>query len=387
MTAPYGPGTMPGYPPQQPMYPAQPQQPPLVYAQQPGYAPAPAQPQWPQQQQPPQMPPQYQGADLNARLSGPGIPQELQGRTVAEGLRYYGVMREEFVRMRQAQQQQTPLQGQPQQPQQPQQQPQGGYIPPQSAQPRVPQQGAPGQPVDPMRQYITDGLREVLPEMLAPVTQPLQQRQMQEVYGQVRARYPDWQQFEGDIMQSLVGANAQQLSSPEVLEAAYFHAKGRAMSRPPQQGGQPGPGYQPNWPLPQQPQQPYPYQAPAIPYQGQAPAFVEGPTPPAPAQYSPNGQAADPRDELFAKRFNVPVEVYRSWKQPQGQSHQLGVLRTPQQTIPQQQGNGQPAQPNFGPPQYPGFPPQQFAPQPQYQPPVPPGWFQPSLTNGDGYGR
>lgn len=394
MTAPYYPGTQPGQP-QQPIYPAQPG---VLYTQQPGFAPAPAYPQpgfappqyqqppqQPQYGQPPQLPQQFQGADLNARLGGPGIPPELQGRTVAEGLRYYGIMREEFARMRQ--QPQQPLQGQPgQQPQQPQQ-----PAPQFSAQPRVPQQGVPGQP-DPMRQYITDGLREVLPEMLAPLTAPITQRQVQETYGAVRSRYPDWAQFEGDIMQSLQGANAAQLSNPDVLEAAYFYAKGRGMSRPAQPQGQPG--YQPaGYPsyLPG-PQAPAGY-APPMPqqYSATAPAFVEGPTPPPPQSFSQNGQANDPRDELFARRFNVPVEVFRSWKTGQGQSSHLGVLRAPQQTVPQQQGNGQPMQPQYQQQPWQGGPqayqPQTFAPPAQYQQPVPQGYFQPSLTNGDGYGR
>lgn len=400
MTAPYNPGPMPGYQPQpqqppqyqQPMYPAGQ---PLQYNQQPGFAPAPAYgPQY-QPQQPAPLPQQFSGADLNARLGGPGIPQELQGRTVAEGLRYYGIMREEFMRQRQMQQGQQPLQGQPQQqpqsqPQQPQfQQPQQQPF---SAQPRVPgQQSAQG---DPMREYITQSLREVLPEMLAPVVLPAQQRAVQDTYTQVRSRYSDWQQYEGDIMQSLQGANAQQLSNPEVVEAAYFFAKGRAQSRAPQGQPQPpygtAPQYQPQWP--QQPQQAPPQQWPGYqpqPQFQQQPAFVEGPTPPAPSQFGPQGQQNDPRDEIFARRSNMPLEVYRSWKQQQGQSNQLGILKVPQAGIGPQQGNGQPQQPNYGPPQqqgYPVYPPQQFQPAPQFQQPQPPGWFQPSLNGaGNGY--
>jgi hypothetical protein len=382
VTAPYYPGTQPGQP-QQPMYPAQQ---PVIYTQQPGFAPAPApqygapapqyQPPPPPQygqppQQPAQLPPQFQGADLNARLGGPGIPPELQGRTVAEGLRFYGIMREEFARQRQ--QQPQPLQGQPgQQPAQPQQ-----PAPQFSAQPRVP--GQPGQP-DPMRQYITDGLREVLPEMLAPLTAPITQRQVQETYGAVRQRYPDWAQYEGDIMQSLQGANAQQLSNPDVLEAAYFYAKGRGVTRG-QQAPQGQPGYQPAWP-PQPPQG----LAPPMPqsYAAMAPAFVEGPTPPPPASYGQNGQQNDPRDELFARRFNVPVEVYRSWKMPQGLNDRLGMMKAPTPGIGPQQGNGQPQQ-QPQQPQWPSYPPQQFLHPGQYQQPAPPGFYQPS-PNGAGYG-
>lgn len=382
MTAPYVPVNQPGQPqpqPQQPLQPMYPSAQPIYYAQNPGFAPAPAYgpPQVPQPQ--PQQFQQPTGADLNARLSGPGIPQELQGRTVAEGLRYYGVMREEFMRQRQMQQQQQPLQGQPQQGQ-PQGQPQQPPQPQYSAQPRVPQ--APGG-ADPMRDYITQGLREVLPEMLAPVIQPMTEDRVKQTYLSVRQRFPDFQQYEGDVMQALQGAGPAQLTNPDVIEAAYFYAKGRAQSR----GQQPAqPGYQPNWPSagqqfqPQQPQ-PQAWNVPQPQFQ-QQPAFVEGPTPPAPQSFGPNGQQNDPRDEIFAKRYGMPLEVYRSWKTGQGQHDRLGVLRVPQAGIGPQQGNGQPM-PQV--PQQPQYPPQQFAPQPQYQQPYP-GYFQPQLNGaGNGY--
>lgn len=386
---PFAPGGSPGQPQYQP-----PMQPGFQYAQQPGYAPPPAyqqapppaytQPQYQQpQQQPQQMPQQLQGSDLNQRLYGPGIPAELQGKTVGEGLRYYGIMREEFIRR--GQQQPAPMQPQqqPGQYQMPQQQQPG--APPQqpSAQPRGPQpQG------DPLRQYVEEAMRQVMPEMLAPVVQPLQQQNLQRVYQETKSRYPDWQQHEAAIIQSMQGADAQTLANPGAWEAAYRHAVGDSVVR--QRQGQPqqqAPGYQPyNYGAPpqqyqQQPQQFDPqaqYRPPQMQGANGAPTFVESPTPPPPQMPQ---QGYDPADEMAAKRFNIPVEVYRSWK-----GGRIGLLHQPSQGIQPQNAYGQQYQqqyqnqPQMGYPPQPQYPPQGF-------PQVPPGYYQPPTQNGVGYGR
>jgi hypothetical protein len=357
-----GPVYSPGYP--QPV--GQPQQPPLPqgyqYAQQPGYAPQPIYPAPQYQQQPPQLPQQFQGQDLNTRLNGAGIPQELQGKTVGEALRYYGIMREDFIRRQQQQPQQ--LQGQPQGGQQQYQQPQGGqqqYQQPQggqpSAQPRVPQQQQ-----DPMRQMIREELGAAIPQALAPITGPLQQDQLAKTYHGVRQRYQDWQHYDAEIQQSLNGAPMETLLNPNAWEAAYFHAKGKRATFPqaqqvPQQGYQPYPsamGYQPQQQFSQVQQQP--------PQQFQPGSFVEGPTPPAP-QFGPSGQN-DPRDEVFARRFGIPVEVYRAAKvNPDAAAIQTLRSRMPvQQNVQTQQGPPLPGYPpqqqqqQFGYPQQPGYP-------------------------------
>lgn len=389
MTMPYAPGSMPG----QPQFPQQP--PPMQsgyqYAQQPGFAPPPAYPQapppgmMPQQQPPPFqpqqqpgiMPQQLQGqVDLNGRLYGAGIPAELQGKTVGEGLRYYGIMREDFIRRGQQVPQQQPQFQQPQQGGQPYQNPQQ----PQQ-QPGVPQQPAPQRPADPMRQMVTDTLREIMPEMLAPVVQPLQQQNVQRVYQETKARYPDWQQHEVTIIQSMQGADAQTVMNPASWEAAYRHAVGDAVVR--QRQGQPqqqAPGYQPyqfgsNFqvapPQQQNPQQQY------LPPQQQgangASTFIESPTPPPPQMPR---QGFDPADEMAARRFNMPVEVYRSWK-----GGNVGLLQRPNQGIVPQTPYGLPVQQ----PQYPQYPQQPQYP-PQGYPQVPPGFYQPPPISGAGYG-
>ena len=390
MTVPYA----PGFVPVQPQPPALP--PGYQYATQPGFAPPPAYPQapppgypqaappqYPQQPGYPQMPagfPQGGAVDLNQRLFGPGIPAELQGKTVGEGLRYYGIMREDFIRRGQ-------------QPQQPQQQPQG-YQPPQYGQPPIQQQPGqpqyqqqpggppsavprvPGAPVDPQRQFIAEAIQEAL----APVVAPLQQQNFQRIYGEVRARYPDWAQHEATIIQSMQGADPQTMANPAAWEAAYRHAVGDAIVRQ-RQGQHPpsGPGFQPYSfggfqvaPPQQNPQAQY------LPPQGAAgaPTFVESPTPPPPQMPQ---QGYDPADEMAARRFNMPVEVYRSWK-----GGRVGLLAQPTPGIAPQNPFGVPVQ--QAPPGYPQYPQPQYP--PQGYPQIPPGYYQPPIpNNGVGYGR
>jgi hypothetical protein len=387
-----------------PMYPAQyapPPQgypqgaPPPVMAQQPGWAPAPAPyPQVPQYQPPPQYQPGTQPApiDMNARISGPQFPRELQGRTMQEAFQYYNIMREDFLRNQQARQagQQPQQPGQPQggqpqyqQPGQPQQQPG-------SAQPRVPQQQ------DTMQQFVQDAVRQVMPEMLAPIIIPQQQKTMQDTYIAATQRHQDWAQFDADIRQSLQGADANVLSNPAAWDAAYFHAKGKALSRAPQ--GYPQPPYgaasqqgsngsAPPMP-PGYPQQPTP-QWGGMQVQPQAPqqqAFVESPTPQAPYQGGPS--FADPRDEIFAKRFGIPVEVYRAGKvQPGTTQAPVPLLRMPQQAA-FQGGPQAPQVAQWGPPPQ-TFQPYGYAPQAPVGPngqPIPPGFYNPNFGNGNGNG-
>lgn len=360
-------GAPPGYAPQptNQQYQNQPMQP--AY---PGFAQPPMQPQY-------QVPQPQPGQDLNARIpNDPSIPQELRGKTWGEALRYYGIMREDFVQ-RQNQQRQQPQQSyQPQNhqppsqynPQQTPRQPNGQWQHPQNNQRQV----------DPVEETVRGVLNEVLPQALAPIVQPMQQQALLSTYNGVKGRYQDWQNFEGEILGSMQGSDPATLQNPAAWEAAYFHAKGKAMTMRQLPAGQQqqqmnqGPSYGPPMGYPAQ-QQPV-YQAP--PQQGyQAPfgsSFVEGPTPPAPGMYAAQ---QDPRDAVFARRFNMPLEVYQSWK-----GGRIGLMQTPQ-------GQQQQQQPQQGYPQY-GMPQQGMPQQPMTQfgqPQNPPGWFQPAQMNGGGY--
>lgn len=362
-------------------YPPAPQAPPQGYAPQ-GYAP---QAPYPQAPQSPFGTSGIAGLDPNTRIYGPQYPQELQGKTVGEAMRYYGIMREDFVRR-----------NAPQYPQQPQGQPPApaGGQPPQGQPPSAQPRGT-GQPQgDPMRQYVADAVREVLPEALAPVVQPINQQNLERVYNSVKSRYPDWQQYEGEILQSLQGADMNTLNNPQSWEAAYRLAVGNravaARQGQAPQGGPPAPGYQPyGYGQPQQPQ----YQPPqALAYMAPPPAFVEGPTPPAPSYGGPGAPgSADPRDEMMAKRFGIDVNVYRSWK-----GGRVGFMRHPQAQHQPADPWGNPIPPTAPPQGPPGYPPQYQPQQPYapygapYSPPPPPGYYQPvggpPTQNGANYG-
>jgi hypothetical protein len=358
-------------------------------AQQPGWAPAPApypqaQPQYQPQQPYPQAPAPI---DMNARISGPQFPRELQGRTMQEAFQYYNIMREDFLRNQQARQagQQPQQPGQPQGGQPQYQQPGQSQQPaPGSAQPRVPQQQ------DTMQQFVQDAVRQVMPEMLAPIVIPQQQKLMQDTYVAATQRHPDWVQFDADIRQSLQGADAAVLANPAAWDAAYFHAKGKALSQrapqnmgqqfnPPQQGGS-APPMPPGYP--QQPQ----WGGHQVAPQQQPQAFVESPTPQAPYQGSPN--SADPRDEVFAKRFGMPLEAYRAGKPMPGTTQApIPLLRMPQQAA-FQGGPQAPQAPQWGPPPQ-TFQPYGYQPQAPVGPngqPIPPGFFNPNYGNGNGHG-
>lgn len=378
--------TYPGYPTGQQAFQQQGQ-----YGMPPGYAPMPTNQQYMQQpmqpaypgfapapQQPMQMPQMPQGGDLNARVpNDPSIPQELRGKTWGEAMRYYGIMREDFVNRQQ--QRQVPQQPQQQQfqpiqnQQQPQPRSQAGWGQQQNQQQM--------QQVDPVRQAVSDVLSEALPQYLAPIVQPIQQQNLLNTYNGVKGRFQDWAAMEQDIISSMQSADAQTLNNPQAWEAAYYHAKGKAMTQRqlgpgPQQPQQGQPNYGPPMPQQQYQQSQMPvYQAPQQGYQGPlGNQFVEGPTPPAPGMHA---QQQDPRDEAFARRFNMPVEVYRSWK-----GGNIGLMQQPrQQQIPQM--NGQNMQQPFGQLQ---MIPQQQMPQQfgggQF---VPPGYYQPQQNGGNGY--
>ena len=313
---------------------------------------------YPQQQQMPQPPAQLQGLDLNARLSGQGIPQELQGRTVGEALRYYQVMREDFLARNSRPQQ--PLQGQPQQQQQQQPRGPGGQFGPY---PQQPQQQQPQQQQQQLgSEAAMEQMVQAVVQRLAPAIAPLQQASASSVYQQARQRFPDWNQYDALIQEALQGADPQTLLDPRVWEAAYYHAKGRAAT----------PGA-----IPQQMQQPQawgqaPMQSgppahygngtgqPPAQYYGQAPQnfgqqppppsnyFVESPTPSAPMAPT---MSNDPRDEVFARRAGVPLDQYRRDK-----ARVLAGLEP--EPLPGQVGYVAPAQP---------YPQQQFMPVPQQQ--------------------
>lgn len=289
----------------------------------------PVQPQ-PQIQGQPAVPPldprPVTGAELNRRIQhgDQNFPPELWGRTMGEAMRYYSIMRQDFIRQQQAGQRQPQLQGQPQQPQAAPQQPQ--YQPAQQPQPQQPTGYIPPQPQQPVEVPLTlDAVQRVVEQTLSRAMAPMAQASAVSVQQQMRQRFPDWAQHEQAILAELQGADPSQLLNPQLWESAYYFVKGKWATENPQrqqmvfmdqhrqppinQASSGGPIYQP------------------VP----AEFFSEAPT--APNQQTANGQLNDPMDEVYARRFGMPVEEYRAWKG--------GRVPVPQrQQQPPQQPNG-----------------------------------------------
>jgi hypothetical protein len=275
-------------PPQQPQQMQQHQpygQPPAI-VQQPHHAQQgyqygqPAQPQYGQQPQgvPQGARPVAQGvyADQQGRMYGPGIPQELQGRTMQDALQAYGVMR-------QAAMQNVQVAGRPQQPQAQPQQPQR-QVPQQPNQPQLPPQQygqAPARSLfsDPdgyLDQKFSQMLDQKLGQYLGPVLEQTAAVQIDQARQQVAALFPqEFAMHEGEVMQKLQGLPPETLANPHawrlallqtVGEKALMASRGQPQSRPQQGGWQPAPqqgnGFQ-QMGYPQQsvgqmpPQQPY----------------------------------------------------------------------------------------------------------------------------------
>lgn len=279
-----------------------------------------------QQQQQPQGPAvSYANPNLRIQHGDQNFPRELWGKTVREAMEYYGIMRQEFLRVQaeeqaRAAQGQQPQQPQYQQPQQPQQPQRPGFQ-----QPQYPQR--PQQPQAPQGSQVYDeaAVRRIVQEAVATAIAPLQGPSQAQVYQQVRSKFPDWNFYDADIQTSLQDAEPGSLLNPAVWEAAYFYIKGKKLSEQPA-------------PAPHRPQDPFNREgvgprgeritpAPDFPAQGHA--FVEGPSAPA---NSGNGAAMqDPNDELMARRFGVTVDDYRRWK-----GGQVPPMPQPQQQQPQQ---------------------------------------------------
>lgn len=241
----------PAFPQQQ--QPQAPQQPPAqqLYGQQ-GYGQPPVvqQPHHAQQGyqygQPAQGQPQPQGgvpagarpvaqgvySDAQGRLYGPGIPQELQGRTMQESLQAYNVMRQAAI--------QNVRQPMPQQ-QQPVQQPaqQRQSAPPAGAAPR----SIFADPDGFIEQKIGSILDQKLGQYLAPVLEQTQEQQIQQARTQVANLYPQFSQYEGAVIQRLQGLPPETLANPHAWRLALLQEIGEQTlrqqqpGRPPQQGG------------------------------------------------------------------------------------------------------------------------------------------------------
>lgn len=281
------------------------------------------------------------GQELNLRIrhGDPAYPPELWGKTLGEAMRYYSVMRQDFM-VRNAPQQQ-PQQPPPQAPyqrqpvMQPHQQPQGFPFqqPAPIQQPNYGGYQAPQQPQQP--QGFDEGrLGQLVQDAVSQALGPVQQVSAQNVYQQVRSRFPDWAQYDAEIQMAVSGASPQQLLNPQMWESAYFFVKGRVLSDPnrqqqPQYAPQGDPFGRPMNGAIQTPP-PSVFTESSIP---QAPGNPGGPG-------GGNQEAFSPHDIEMARRFGIPVEEYRAWKggrvppPPQPQAFNGGMQGQPAPQVP-----------------------------------------------------
>lgn len=319
----------PQYPQPQPQgMPLQPQTPPL-FGQQPGpqhvlpwqqpqqgtpQAPAwPQQPTWPQQVPGgPQSQVQgvQQGLDPNARLSGPGVPPELQGRTMGEALSMYNAMAANF-------RQQLP----------PRQQP----IAPQPQQQGASQGAAPKpQWLEPIAQLF----EQQLDARLQPMQQYMQSQAVAQGYQVAKTMIPDLAVLEAEMQQALTQAKDISIfADPNQWKNLADFARGRLMAEGRYQ-------FQPTV-APRQVQLPGQQNVQSGAYNGQqfvpsvpasygatAPAhtwFTESPSAPLVGGMSGVPQQPTAQDIQAAANFQVPIGEWMAWRH--GMGGQQGGMR------------------------------------------------------------
>lgn len=291
-----------------PIFPAQQAQQNLVNPNQPQYAPAwaggqqlPQQPQnFPQQQR--QQQPQQQGFqpaptqqiqfDQFGRMFGPGVPQELQGRTMQEATQMYGMMRNAALQR-----------GQPQQQQQQQQQP---AVPPSQ---QVNGQARPTSPWTDPEGFFGKLLDDKLGALLGPVLQDSNETAIAGVRDRIAAKYPIYQQYEAQVIARLEGLPIATLRNEQAWELALSSVLGEQQLR----GGQ---QQRPNGQQFQQMQQP----APLLPWQQpNQPQPQMGQSTQLPWQQSPQF----PQQQFFTES---PSAVMQGGNQPGDQFVQQGGM-------------------------------------------------------------
>lgn len=251
------------------------------------------------------------GQDLNIRIAhgDPAYPKELWGKTLGEALRFYSIMREDFMRRNQPGGGQPPLQGDPgAPPAPPAPAPRPAYVPPAPATP--PAAGAPTFDEASLQRMIDGAVSRAF------ASSPMAVNVADQTHDRMKREYADWMHYDAEILQTLEGASAEQLANPETWRTAYFFIKGKKLS---ENGGQPpAPTYQPD---PHQPPivfgsnngQPIVSRPPAPPTSENPTWFTEGPSAPPAANNGGMDPRNDPRVQAMARRHGIPVDEYVQW--------------------------------------------------------------------------
>lgn len=274
------------------------------------------------------------GADLHIKIrpGDPAFPQEMWGKTIGEAMRYYSVMRQDFVRNNDPRRPpQPPLAGEPAPGQPPAPAPAWGAAPPAPRAPApgyVPAGQAPAAPAS----YGLEDVQRIVQDAVAAAmnSSPMVATSARTVRDGLRSRIPDWAQYSAEIEQELNGAPANALMDEGTWMAAYYYVKGKRMSQPgaapvwqappahesfrDSSGAIRTPLPNPNAPVAAAPAatsgQFQPVPLPAAP----AAFFSEAPGPASPTAW---GAAPDRRNDPVviyrARQFGIPVEEYIGW--------------------------------------------------------------------------
>lgn len=223
------------------------------------------------------------------------FPKELWGRPVSEAMRYYQVMREDFMlRNRPVAAPAGPAPAAPA---------------PEAFRPLPPAPApAPAAPAfDPasIAQMVREAVRQELN------TSPVAFAAADNVKGRMAQKYPDFHHYESAILQELEGADAQTLAQESTWETAYFYVRGKAHATG--QGLPPAPSAQPNGGQPHYgPRGEISTPPIAGPGMGH---FVEQPVgaPPATTVTGAADPRLDPVNIQNARRHGIPIDEYVLW--------------------------------------------------------------------------
>jgi hypothetical protein len=294
-----------------------------TFNSQPGTAPYQPQPQQQQQQQQPYQPQQDQPGgqfDPNVIVDGPNVPPELRGRRMGQVMQIYTALADDWMRRNQHNASGGSIAPQPQRQQEPQGQP--AYVHPTQNQQQAPQ-AQPQRPVQqqpqPQRQQEPDWrqeIRQIVSEVVAPVTQSNQASQVAQAREMARMAVPDFGDLEAEVMQMLSGVDPSGLTNPQVWEGAADMVRGRKI-----RAGQYSPQQNPNGnQFGQQVQNgmtgyQHPGARPAVPAtQSQIPQyqfFTEGPS--APQLQGPSGMLT-PQERSYAQKMGMTDQDYIAWR-------------------------------------------------------------------------
>lgn len=263
---------------------------------------------------PPAAPQALTGAQLNVRIAhgDPAFPKELWGKTVGEAMRFYSIMREDFMRRNNPQNPQNP-----QNQQQPVTDPAAPPAP--ASQPRSYTPPAPLAATPPATGFDEASIGRMIQQAVASAfaSSPMAVQVAESTHDRMRREYRDWMTYDADILQTLEGASAEQLANPETWRTAYFFVKGRKLSEAGQNGGQPiydqsAAGTQPvvfgapsGAPTITRPPNP--------PTNDNPTWFTEGPSAPPASPAGGVDPRNDPRVIAMAYKHGIPVDEYVQW--------------------------------------------------------------------------